>query len=287
MKRTDLPIKESNILTELQVYLDVSRCQPPTGLTMLHYHSHLEFGLCIRGGGVFYIRDNVYPYSEGDISVIFPGERHIAQSSLSASSDWWFITVDIPFLMENSPDRAVLTVVAKSGDGHILSHTERQQVQDYLKRVVSLCPGGQFAGKEKKGYIAALFTCILYEMAEWKKEVAGTDTAFPGHIQTLEPVIRCMLDRYADALTVEELCRCCHMSSPHLRRIFRETMRTSLMAFLHRIRISHACTALANTELSVLEIAGQCGYSSLSSFNRKFRKIMFMTPSVYRKEHGK
>lgn len=48
-------------------------------------------------------------------------------------------------------------------------------------------------------------------------------------------------------------------------------------------RIQRACTLLANTTLSVGEIAKQCGYASTSHFIKLFRKLMGCAPMGYRK----
>ncbi|MFA6948869.1 MAG: AraC family ligand binding domain-containing protein, partial [Eubacteriales bacterium] len=52
---------------------------PDASPSYMHYHNYLELGLCVRGSGVFFIDSEIYPFGEGDISLIFPGEIHIAQ----------------------------------------------------------------------------------------------------------------------------------------------------------------------------------------------------------------
>lgn len=54
---------------------------PSLPVTYLHYHSSLELGVCLGGSGVFYIGNQTFSFSKGDISVIFPNVIHIAQSS--------------------------------------------------------------------------------------------------------------------------------------------------------------------------------------------------------------
>lgn len=47
----------------------------------LHVHGHAELGLCLKGSGVFFIGERVYPFQKGDVSYIAPGTPHIAQSN--------------------------------------------------------------------------------------------------------------------------------------------------------------------------------------------------------------
>ncbi|MBL4604310.1 MAG: AraC family transcriptional regulator, partial [Flavobacteriaceae bacterium] len=51
-------------------------------------------------------------------------------------------------------------------------------------------------------------------------------------------------------------------------------------------RIENASTLLLNkNELSVAEIAYQCGFGNLSNFNRQFKTVKKNTPSQYRLKH--
>ena len=47
----------------------------------------------------------------------------------------------------------------------------------------------------------------------------------------------------------------------------------------------HACYLLKNTRWSILDISIQCGYASLSIFNRSFKQIVGMNPTAYRKKN--
>jgi AraC-like DNA-binding protein len=54
--------------------------------------------------------------------------------------------------------------------------------------------------------------------------------------------------------------------------------------YVRNIKISHACYLLRNTHESVIDIAEQCGYASVSSFNRNFKQLTSMSPTQYRAE---
>ena len=75
---------------------------PSLPVTYLHYHSDLELGICLGGSGVFYIGNQTFSFSKGDVSVIFPNVIHIAQSAQEGSSQWRFITIDLPHFINLS-----------------------------------------------------------------------------------------------------------------------------------------------------------------------------------------
>jgi LacI family transcriptional regulator len=66
---------------------------------------------------------------------------------------------------------------------------------------------------------------------------------------------------------------------------FRETTGTTPAKQLRETRLKKACKMLIETELSVSDIAEQCGFSGGNYFARFFRNAMSITPTEYREQH--
>ena len=86
-----------------------------------------------------------------------------------------------------------------------------------------------------------------------------------------------------EEITLERLANTAMLNKNYLCSCFKETMGLPITQYLEHLRIQRACLLLASTEQSVTEIAYQCGFNSLSYFNRIFRKIQKTTPSSFRK----
>lgn len=287
-KQAWLSLKDHEENVPMNSYMHLARNSPSKAPAYLHYHQWMELGICLSGRGIFYIHGDVYPFAAGDISIIYPGEYHIAQSVSDTPSDWWFLTVDENKLFTDWPDRDRLLSLASGGYGHILTRSENRQVKSTLSRMTELYTEDSTVMEALRGQIVALYACILYETAGWQRNAReeGTLPAVSGADSMISPAIQYMLSYYMNSVTTEELCALCHISPVHLRRIFTASVGISPIAFLHRIRISHACLALSGTDDSILSIAERCGYSSLSSFNRQFQKQMHMSPSEYRRDEA-
>ena len=259
---------------------------PGEAPSALHFHKQIELGLCLSGRGIFYIQGEIYPFGAGDISIIYPGESHIAQSARNAPAEWLFLTVDVDALLGAWRDFPTLRELAfrPLGWGHILGAVENKQILSYLRRIISLYEDGTRTHDEKRGQYEALFACILYESAAWdqRKTVSSDEGYFAERLQQIYPAVQYILNHYAEDVQSEQLCECCNLSPVHLRRLFSAMVGVSPIAFLHKIRISHACGALTDPSLSVLQIAALCGYASLSSFNRQFQRWMHQSPTQYR-----
>ena len=71
-------------------------------------------------------------------------------------------------------------------------------------------------------------------------------------------------------------------SYEYLSRYFKEATGLSFTGYVSRYRINEACYLLRNSTHGVLNIAYECGFDSLRSFNRNFKQVLGQTPSEYR-----
>ena len=85
-------------------------------------------------------------------------------------------------------------------------------------------------------------------------------------------------ENFHESIRIEELADVCHISETHLRRIFQESMRMPPVEYINWVRIRAACKELRKTNASVSDIALHCGFTTISTFNRNFRKILGVSP---------
>lgn len=71
-------------------------------------------------------------------------------------------------------------------------------------------------------------------------------------------------------------------SQAYINRMFRKYYGQTPTDYINDLRLSHAASLLQTTGLTVLEIAGICGFENLSWFNRLFKQRYQLTPSEYR-----
>ena len=96
--------------------------------------------------------------------------------------------------------------------------------------------------------------------------------------------VRDRIDReYAQPLDVEALARGAHMSAGHLSREFRRAYGESPYSYLMTRRIERAMSLLRRGDLSVTEVCFAVGSSSLGTFSTRFRELVGVPPSVFRR----
>ncbi len=85
-------------------------------------------------------------------------------------------------------------------------------------------------------------------------------------------------------ISVQMLAERADYSVRHLTRLFQQTYHMSPIEYLNSLRLEQACRLLRDTDLSVVDVAMQCGYRNSSYFHRIFLRQMKVSPGKYRKK---
>lgn len=86
-----------------------------------------------------------------------------------------------------------------------------------------------------------------------------------------------------DALSLAALAREAGMSRYHFLRTFRRLLGTTPHQYVLQRRMARAAMRIRTTTAALSEISLESGFSDLSTFIRRFRAIMGVSPSEYRR----
>lgn len=102
-------------------------------------------------------------------------------------------------------------------------------------------------------------------------------------IRQIEMIALYLNDHYAQDTSIEQLVKIACMSATKLQTTFKEYHGCTITAYIQHRRISQSEHLLANTELSIGQVAESVGYSKASRFAELFRKSIGLLPGEYRK----
>ncbi len=109
-----------------------------------------------------------------------------------------------------------------------------------------------------------------------------------GHLVEKRPpkwlgrVIDRLNDEFAGQITTESLASDAGVHPVHLAAIFRRFHNETIGDYIQKRRVEHAMALLMNQRLSLIDIAGECGFADQSHFTRIFKRRIGVTPGVYR-----
>jgi AraC-like DNA-binding protein len=87
---------------------------------------------------------------------------------------------------------------------------------------------------------------------------------------------------YTDEITVERVSKSVGLHPNYAMNLFRNTLGTSVLNYVTRLRVSRAQQLLATSDQKVVDVAMSSGFNSLSRFNDAFKEACGFSPRDYR-----
>lgn len=98
----------------------------------------------------------------------------------------------------------------------------------------------------------------------------------------LTDVYQYIKENYKKEISLDEVAQIANLTPTSFCRMFKSKTKKNFVEYLNEIRISNACKQLIETDMSISEIAYNCGYKTVSNFNKLFKKNTGNTPKEYK-----
>ncbi|MEW2259941.1 AraC family transcriptional regulator [Streptomyces sp. NPDC047869] len=90
-------------------------------------------------------------------------------------------------------------------------------------------------------------------------------------------------ENYQEPLVLDDLARSVMMSKFHFIRVFQRTTGVTPGRFLSAVRLHEAKSLLIHSSFNVADISARVGYSSASTFSRRFTGSVGLSPTQFRR----
>ncbi len=92
-----------------------------------------------------------------------------------------------------------------------------------------------------------------------------------------------MQTNFQRQIYLHELARIAQLSEYHFCRMFKENLAQTPQQYLMSVRIERVKQLVTNSELTLVDIALQCGFSNQSHMGRYFKKLVGCSPRDFRR----
>ncbi|MEU1655140.1 helix-turn-helix domain-containing protein [Streptomyces griseofuscus] len=99
----------------------------------------------------------------------------------------------------------------------------------------------------------------------------------------IEDLRHYILRHIAEPLTVTQLAEHAHISDRQLTRIFKNELGTTPHSYIESVRVERARHQLESTDATLERVASACGFGTLDTLVRSFRRRLDTTPTEYRR----
>lgn len=91
-------------------------------------------------------------------------------------------------------------------------------------------------------------------------------------------------EHQTEELALEDVAKAVNTSTFHFCKMFKRATGMTFTEYLALVRVGKAKKLLANPQMRISEVAFEAGFSSITHFNRTFRKLTGQSPTHFRKQ---
>lgn len=264
---------------------------------VMHRHDFIELSCVISGNGIHKVAEMEYKTTKGDIFVINCDVPHGFFHSHDTSD---------PLIMYNCvflPQFLDLSLFSASHFEEITSSfLFKSLVPDNFTPKPDLKLNGirffEISELFEKMYIEyrqmsngyidiirAYLIEIIVKIFRYTPESSARDITGK-NARLIQKAIEYMKLNYQSEMSLSDLALRSLISKNYFSRLFKEVTGTNVSDYIQYLRTDQACNLLRTTDMKVLDIAEQAGFSDMKFFYEVFKKITGKTPGEYRKMGG-
>ena len=235
-----------------------------------HTHNHTELFFIVSGKGQFLIQDQVFPVDVNNLVIINPNVPH-TEASLNAQP--------LEYIVLGIDGIELATKENSNGQFCILDHFESVDISSCLRNIL------REMELKNTGHMdvcqAYMEILIIRLMRNTNLAVQTPPQVISGNSQCA--AVRRYIDlHFKEPLTLEQLSEEAHINKYYLSHAFKREYGVSPINYMISRRIDESKYLLAETDLSMSQIAHALGFSSLSYFSQVFRKSQQISPMEFR-----
>lgn len=230
-----------------------------------HSHEFYEFEYIIEGEGWCEINGKTFGLKQGDLSFATPMDIH------SYKSDKPFKTITVNFYTDNLDKE-----LAKLSD----IESCIMKCPDEIKQLFMLLSAERSVDSYRYLFCRNLIEVIAIMFLSYAKIRKNPD--MPKEIVYAVGYINQYFRTNIDLKSISEKC---NYSTTYMSRQFKKFVGMGFVEYLTDVRAFHAKNLLINSDITVTQIAYECGFGSLRSLNRAFLKKYGCSPNVYKRQN--
>jgi len=258
------------------------------GFQTLHWHKEMEICYIKQGEGKYLINGKEYTFVQGDLFIINNDEIHLCYNDHNLIMQ--VIIFDPSFVWSggsNMLDYEYVRPFFKTESNFCNKIDGQSEQANFILTVLAEIE--QEYTLASKGYelmIKSLLLKLMTLIIRYFTNDQGhgfQDTISPKATQHIKDVIEYIDMHYKSPITLNELAVIGQMSIPYLSNSFKALSGVSPIDYTIRKRLLEAKMVLTTTDKSIITIAEECGFNSLSNFNHLFKSFVGVSPRDYRK----
>jgi AraC-like DNA-binding protein len=283
-----MKILQTEISPGLNSHISILGRDAPFFNAPFHFHPELELVYIKESSGKRIIGDKIEPFEKGDMVFVGRSLPHVwlndetyykGSSTLRAKAIVLYFNAEVlgPLFYNMEETGEINNFFKLAERGIQISGKTRNAVAAKLEKLVLK------KGLDKIIGLFEIFNTIskskdtrLINSKGYKPELGHTET------DRLSELYKYVQENFKSDISLSKAAGLICLTPQSFCRMFRKKTNKHFVEYLNEFRISKACGYLLDTDWPISEIASECGYKTISNFNKLFKKIAKMSPKLYR-----
>lgn len=249
-----------------------------------HYHNAYEIYYLVSGSRRYLVNHTIYDIKKDDMILVPKGTIHKTTSMQKHTHTRFLI---------NFSDEFVKSICDEMGKDAIekvfeitkisVPESRREYVLGLFERMKEEKEGEDADGYSEfliKNYLSELFVFINRYNRKTTPEIGITE-------EKIQKAAKYIYENYNKDITLADVANYVYMSESYFSKKFKRVTGLNFSEYLTNVRIKKADEMLLETQLTISEIAQECGFRESNYFGDVFKKLKGISPNKYRKFKGK
>ncbi|MDY3929342.1 MAG: AraC family transcriptional regulator [Clostridia bacterium] len=251
-----------------------------------HHHTQFEIAYFESGSGVYSVRGKEYEFMPGDIFVFSSDEVHcITDINDGEKLNIINLHFEPRFIWSENTgvaDCELLRIFFDRND-NFQNRIDRNIPQ--TKKICEYILEIEKELKEKKLYykqaVKMFLSYILIILIREYGYVGNTVEYKKDTLRFLEKSMHYIDENLENEISLDDVSKIASMNRTYFSTVFKKYNGISPWDYITIKRVERAVEYLKNSDATKTEIAGKCGFSSMSNFYRAFRQVTGKTPNDF------
>lgn len=241
-------------------------------------HNEIELNLLTTGSLTYLLGGRRTTVPAGRL-VVFRAAIPHQIVDFDGGSPYFIVTVPFSEFLHAAHDVRIVSRILEGGllVEPVSDECDALRFQQWERELRDRDPGLEAAARLEVQASLKRFSCRLRNRQSGSRATANLSRA---------DQIACYIARnYHEPITAQSIAEAVGVHPNYAMNLFRQTFGTTMTGFITGHRISHAQRLLATTDNTILNVALDSGFQSLSRFNEAFKAACGCSPRDYRKAH--
>ncbi len=266
--------------------LDVALGQPGV-MRCAHWHAQVEVNFITRGALRYRMRGHSILIEEGSLALFWGGLPH---QVVDATDDSRYVAIHLPLMhffrlrlpypiLHRLIHGATLVTTAVDKGDHCSFHRWSEYMLSADETRVANAVDELLLRIERIPFDS-------YSLVDSSGRDVVAEPPDPISFGRVQHICDFVADNFRRDIDSSDIALHADIHPKYAMNIFRRSTGMTLNEYVNLLRLSFAQAMLINDDASVLRVAMESGFGSLSAFNKSFRKVSGKSPSDFRRDYG-